>query len=163
MVLVLWVKILWNTKGFEIQKHRILKIFNFKTFKVECFRKIYINSECIFPFFKTACNISCKMKYGMFSWVISLKSKLFFIKNAVYKLYYCQPAPATPHPTASASERRAILALPHVRSKRCWNIFPTHRIFFQSRESEASGSFYFKVMLALFKKKQVVFFILKLC
>ena len=88
MVLVLWVKILWNTKGFEIQKHRILKIFNFKTFKVECFRKIYINSECIFPFFKTACNISCKMKYGMFSWFISLKSKLFFIKNAVYKLYY---------------------------------------------------------------------------
>ena len=150
MVLVLWVKILWNTKGFEIEKHRILKIFNCKTFKVECFRKIYINSECIFPIFKTACNISCKMKYDMFSWVISLKSKLFFIKNAVYKLYYCQPTPA-------------ILALPHVRSKRCWNIFPTHRIFFQSREGEASGLFYFKVMLALFKKKQVFFFILKLC
>ena len=37
--------------------------------------------------------------------------------------------------------------------KRCWNIFPAHRIFFQSRERESSVLFYIKVMLVLFKKK----------
>ena len=48
----------------------------------------------------------------------------------------------------------------HAR-KRCWNVFPAHRIFFQSRERKTSALFYFTVMLVLLKK-QVFHFVLKL-
>ena len=37
-------------------------------YSAECFRKIYKNSECLFPFFKKAYIASCKLKYGMFSY-----------------------------------------------------------------------------------------------
>ena len=62
-------------------------------------------------------------------------------------------------PTACPSERGGILTLPHIRML---EYFPNSSYFFQSREREACFLFYFEVMLVLFKKKQVFYFVLNL-
>ena len=82
----------------------------------------------------------------------------FYISFAFYKFpskVYLQVLLIAP--AASASERGDILTLPHVK------YFCSSSYFFQSRKRETSVLFHFKVMLVLFEKKQVSYFILKLC
>ena len=59
------------------------------------------------------------------------------IHQTLPEFFYC--------PRSERKRARRHLGSP--ARKRCWNIFPAHRVLFQSREREPSVLFHFKVML----------------